>query len=465
MAITVLALKALEKNPKIGKQISGESRPGQGCLVAVRTSGGVQFYFRYTRPNGKQDRIAIGPFDDDGKKGYTLAAAGEELDKLRAKLRVDPDLREALDHEQRAKEAEARRQLATEQADALAEKATFEALLNAYVAQLERNGKTSAAAVKRAFKLHIIKAHPKLAARRAIDITADDLMDVLSPLTKDGKDREAGKIRAYLRAAFAAAVKSRHDPKSIAELRSIKMTTNVARDLVTIKSNGKPRERALSVAELRHYWKRIKKLPEPWGALLRFHLLTGAQRIEQLSRVTTEHLDLDAKTVTLWDGKGRRDIPRRHTVPMIPAAEDAIAEMIVPALGDNGEKVIQRAGPYVFTASNGESGVSYSALRARVKEISRLMVKAGQTDSGKAQFTLGDLRRTVETRLAALAVSRDIRAQLQSHGLGGVQARHYDRHDYDAEMRLALVKLHDLMTQDPPKLGLNIVLFPQAAAS
>jgi len=30
--------------------------------------------------------------------------------------------------------------------------------------------------------------------------------------------------------------------------------------------------------------------------------------------------------------------------------------------------------------------------------------------------------------LAAMGVSSDVRAQLQSHGLGGVQSRHYDRH-------------------------------------
>jgi hypothetical protein len=40
--------------------------------------------------------------------------------------------------------------------------------------------------------------------------------------------------------------------------------------------------------------------------------------------------------------------------------------------------------------------------------------------------------------LAGLGVSSDVRAQLQSHGLGGVQTRHYDRHDYMAEKRQAL---------------------------
>ncbi len=40
--------------------------------------------------------------------------------------------------------------------------------------------------------------------------------------------------------------------------------------------------------------------------------------------------------------------------------------------------------------------------------------------------------------LASLGVSSDVRAQLQSHGLGGIQMRYYDRHDYALEKRAAV---------------------------
>ena len=42
--------------------------------------------------------------------------------------------------------------------------------------------------------------------------------------------------------------------------------------------------------------------------------------------------------------------------------------------------------------------------------------------------------------LAALKVPSDVRARLLSHGLGGVQNRHYDRHDYAAEKKAALAR-------------------------
>jgi hypothetical protein len=51
--------------------------------------------------------------------------------------------------------------------------------------------------------------------------------------------------------------------------------------------------------------------------------------------------------------------------------------------------------------------------------------------------------------LASLGVSKDTRAQLQSHGLGGVQSRHYDRYSYLSEKQSALAiwerHLHDLL--------------------
>ena len=54
-------------------------------------------------------------------------------------------------------------------------------------------------------------------------------------------------------------------------------------------------------------------------------------------------------------------------------------------------------------------------------------------------FDLRDIRRTCETMLAGMGISKDSRAQLLSHGLSGVQAAHYDRHSYTNEKRTALV--------------------------
>ena len=44
-------------------------------------------------------------------------------------------------------------------------------------------------------------------------------------------------------------------------------------------------------------------------------------------------------------------------------------------------------------------------------------------------------------------MSQDIRGRLQSHDIAGVQARHYDGHDYLPEKRKALETLYKLLRQ------------------
>ena len=79
---------------------------------------------------------------------------------------------------------------------------------------------------------------------------------------------------------------------------------------------------------------------------------------------------------------------------------------------------------------------------------------SGTTLSGWAAQVVGDaidgfqlkrVRSGVETLLAANRISREIRGHVQSHGLTGIQARHYDGHDYMLEKREALdVLAHEL---------------------
>jgi hypothetical protein len=421
--LTVRALAALAP----GEWAADPAARGAGRLQARRlASGELAWYYRYTGPNGERVRLPIGT-------GLELATARQEADKLaRRYMAGDRDLRGVLEVEQREavrQRAEAQR---AAEAETNSERATLGALLNAYVAQLRRDGKASARDVETTLGRHVQTAWPKLWATPAAKVTTDDLLDVVARVVSAGKQREPAKLRSFLRAAFAAAIRARHDARALPELRSLRITANPARDLATIEGSTRAKERALSVAELRAYWTRIVALPAPAGPLLQFHLLTGGQRIEQLGRAQSSDIDPDAQSVRLRDAKGRRKAPRLHDVPLLPAANDALAAMAP-----------QRAGPFLFTANAGESGATHSMVHNALKPIVAAMQEAEELPGGP--FTLGDLRRTVETRLAAEGVSVDIRAQLQSHGLGGVQARHYDRHDYLEEKRAALEMLHRLV--------------------
>lgn len=155
---------------------------------------------------------------------------------------------------------------------------------------------------------------------------------------------------------------------------ALRITVNPARDLVTIEGATQARERALSLAELRAYWKRIRALSDPSGALLRFHLLTGGQRVEQLGRLTIADFDTDRNTVRLRDGKGRRKVARIHDVPLIPSATDAMKAMRTPLLDDDSTeakrtKNAEPLGPFLFTVTFGESGAVYATVQHRVRTV------------------------------------------------------------------------------------------------
>lgn len=396
-------------------------------------SGELAWYYRYSGPEGERVRLPLGT-------GLTLAKARKLAGELSRRYQSgERDLRGALEAEQREAEREQAETEAAAEAAQARKRATLGRLLLAYVGNLERAGKASARSVERSLRLHVEDAWPKLWSKPAADVTDDDLLTVVAALANADKLREAAKVRSYLRAAYGAAIRARHDARALPALRELQIRHNPAADLAPIDGSTEARERALSLAELRAYWTRICALPDPDGALLRFHLLTGAQRVEQLARLTVDDLDGDTKTIRLRDGKGRRRQPRIHIVPLIPEALDALEAM---AGGTHG--------PFLFTIGGGHSGAAYYNVQHRVRAVCEAMQEAGELDKGP--FTVGDIRRTVETRLAAEGVSLEVRAQLQSHGLGGVQAKHYDRHDYLDEKRGALETLHRVLTAQSAKV-------------
>lgn len=411
----------------VGTWAADPAARGMGVLqVRKLMDGTAAFYYRYTAPGGERVRLPIGN-GIDLREARRLAA-----EMSRRYQSGDHDLRTVLDTEERERERLREAAAIAHAAAAARAQATLGALLEAYVVQLRRDGKTSAESVEGAVVRHVKHAWPALWTTPAESVDMDHLLPVIARLVNAGKLREAGKLRSYIRAAYAAAIRSRQDARGLAALRDLKITRNPARDLATVDGATRSRDRALSVAELRAYWRHVASLPDAAAALLRFHLLTGGQRVKQLSRLTMDDYDADVHSVRIMDKKGRRKVARAHDVPLIPAAVEALQAM--------GHEL----GDYLFTLTHGASPATYGSMRDHVVTVRDAMEAAGELEKGP--FTVGDLRRTVETRLAAAGVQSDDLAHLQSHGLGGVQSRHYNKHDYLHEKRAALEALHRLLT-------------------
>jgi integrase len=134
--------------------------------------------------------------------------------------------------------------------------------------------------------------------------------------------------------------------------------------------------------------------------------------------------DVGDEALTIFDGKGRPGQgPRPQQIPLLKSARADLA-------------LLKRDGEYAFSTTGGKKPISVRTLAGWAHAV-----VGGSIDG----FQLKRIRSGVETLLAANGVTREVRGHLQSHGLTGVQARHYDGHDYMREKREALQVLQALL--------------------
>lgn len=400
---------------------------GRLRLRATET-GQLAFYFRYSDSTGKRDSLVLGTYDQDGAAGLTLKAARAKAGELSKLYQAGKrDLRAHLEHdsaEQRLRMETAAR--ARTEAERQAVAGSLQKLMDGYVAHLKRQGKQSEPDVRNMFRRNVTDEFPHLAIMRAADVTHRDISALLARLIDKGAGRTAGKLRSYLRAAFAEGLAAEGEPTAHPDLHGFNLTVNPAALVPAKKLSAfnRARERVLSESEMHAFLAALENQTGTARDAILLSLYLGGQRTAQLVRLAPGDVDIDAREVTLLDGKGARQNPRVHKLPLT----DRAAEVVGRLLDTNGDK------PFLITL-NGKVHVRTETLSAVVTDICAAMLK-DRTASGP--FELRDLRRTCETMLARMGVSRDVRAHILSHGLGGVQARHYDMHDYADEKRGAL---------------------------
>ena len=416
-----------------------------GLQLRVKSSGAL-WYWRYTGPGGAKPRIPLGTFAYEKTPGaLTIAEARTEAGRLAA-LYQRPDSRDVKTHLDGEAKREAAGRLAAEKtrlaalaAETEAGQYTLEKLMSVYIAHLRKQGKSSAGAVENCTINHVTKAHSEIAQKPANTVTARDVATLLRPLAEGGKGRTAGKLRAYLRAAFALAARAEVDADVPAAFLPFRVDGNPVAATGTLAKFNRALDRALSEPELREYYKALNDAPDsPTRDALLLTLLLGGQRTAQLVRVTVADADVTAKTLRLFDPKGRRTQARAHVLPLPEAALIVVKRCIARAEAQQTPEPAVSRSRYLFS-TRGEAPLRPETVtNAATKIAATLRAKPKAQRIVQESFQLRDIRRTCETRLAALGISRDLRAQIQSHGLGGIQAKHYDRHDYMAEKAAAL---------------------------
>ena len=405
----------------------GAIRPGSGSLKIRKrmTGGGVvsEWLFEWRRES-KTVRQSIGRYSGTEYPGsFTLAQARVEAGRLQAIIKSGNDplaQREAEREAARAKvEAEkVQRKMATEK--------SLAKLLAAYIENLRVKKKIkSAYDAENIFANHILKPFPEIASLPAAEVTPEHFSEILARLVRPDvevkKGRTALKLRSYAGAAYRMSQGASLDPMAISSAHEFGVKTNpVAAVPVTNMAAAFNRvgERVLSNDELVAYLNHVAAMDDGLPKLaLHLQIATCGQRMQQLLRIT--HADINGTALTLFDPKGKRLKPRVHKLPILPEMDEILAalKLMNPPTQKLGEQTP------LFLSRN--SLVALDSISGDVLKISDAMNAAGITQQ---PFRAGDIRRTVETMLAAepLRVSKDDRAQLLSHGISGVQDRNYD---------------------------------------
>src|SRR5436309_5143241 len=234
---------------------------------------------------GKTSREPMGVYDPSAPpkklqptpRGYGIAAALEkcrELADVHAQRADTGGLREV--------KAERRKTFMAQQAvEAAKSTRTLQKLLNTYVAHLKTQGRRSYLDAEQIFKRHVTEAWPQLAEAPVVDLTPDQVLDMLRRLIEAGKGRTANKLRSYLRAAYQCALDVRTLASIPVALKAFAVTFNPAAQTRRSPQFDRADKRPFSKADLRVYWQLIDDRPGPEAAALRLHVLCGRQRIEQ----------------------------------------------------------------------------------------------------------------------------------------------------------------------------------------
>lgn len=406
-----------------GKRVRIQKIMPLGCLEARKNKAG-QIMFSWRGSVGHQtQRVNIGFYDsrrppkslEAGTQGYSIAAAIKKAETIatihQANLVIGG-----------YREIEKQKMVAQKMAhhDAIQRsQGTLTHLLNAYVAYLQEQERPSWRDAQSIFKNHVLNKFPALANQSANQIEPEDVAMMMREVFQAGKGRTGNKLRAYLRAAFELAKQAKINPALPAVFLAFHIRHNPAADTLPDQKQNRSAKHLLSKLDLLRYWQSIQE-DNPKCALLRFHFLTGGQRISQLLRL--KKADIHDEYCIIYDCKGRPSQGiRKHIVPLpLHCLKDLQA-----ALNRNRDCAL------AFSTDD-VCPITANTLSNWAKAC---------VGDAIVDFQLKRVRSGMETLLASMGISQEIRGHLQSHGITGIQSRHYNDYDYLTEKMVALSKI------------------------
>jgi integrase len=415
-ATTLNGLKATGKTQWIRETGIGAVK---GFCLKVAPSGQTTWYLAYTAPStGKRRYHNLGEYPK-----LTLAKARIAAGEVRKQIRegVDPALERDKLIEDQAAERKRLEQEKAEQERAV----TVNEILDHYLETVSHHTKIDAANI---FTNKFCNVRKKIGKLTAVSITDDQIEELIEIHVARGKYRTAGKLYAYMRAAFTRGKKHKQF--------KLKRWNNPFDSVDKPEDSGSTAgDRALSADEIGILLPLLDsdRIDSGIAAIIKVLLLTG-QRVEQTSRMQWGNINL---TEGVWDvpaseTKVGKKTGVGHIVPLTPMVIEIITAQ--PKIDDKwvfpGAKQGQ---PYSL------GGISTALRKALVKLGED--VEADNSIEAIEKFVPRDLRRTCTTHWSRLNILAEVRNRIQDHSVGSdIESKHYNRHDYLPQKRAALLK-------------------------
>lgn len=341
-----------------------------GLAVRVAPSGVKTWDLAYRiRGLGKTRRLSLGRVCDVG-----LEKARERANELTSAARTGRDLV--------AEEEEGRA--------AAAARVSVEQLIDLYVRRRVVGRLRTAKEIESRLK----RALSPVMERHAEDIRRRDLRALFDQCADEGLEREAERRRQTVGAMFRWALSQ--------DIVEIDPTAGLK-----AYDAGKPRDRVLSLEEIKALWAWLNSeaLPESPAEILKLELLIGA-RCGEISGLCVEEINCDQWTWTLPASRSKNKRPR--LTPLVGVAREIIKRRLISI----------SSGP-LFATSTGSALGSAHIGQCLLARIDTLPI---------AKFTTHDLRRTVATQLAEMAIPLELVAAVVGHDAGGRETRTLVRH-------------------------------------
>lgn len=410
--LTAKSVEGAKPYPNVRREIADGALPG--FYLVVQPSGSKSWALRY-RFQGKPRKLTVGTVllerrGDDPEGALPLGHPMTLTEARRAARDALQTLAEGRDPGDGKKAAKAAQALDADEGRDTVEKLA-ETFINRYAKPRNRSWKEK----ERQFKAEI---NPKWGKRKAGDISKRDVLDLLDAIIDRGSPVTANRVLATLKTFFGWLVD--RDVLKASPCATVKKPTP-----------EEARERVLTEAELKLFWRATGKFEYPFGPMWRMLLLTGQRRQEVSGMKRSELNGSD------WLIPGSRTKNgKEHLLPLPSAVLDIIEPL--PRIGKAG---------YVFTTT-GETPVSgFSRSKDRLDAAMLAILKEDAKEAGDdpdevelTSWTLHDLRRTMASGMAALNINLPVIEKTLNHSSGtfaGIVAV-YQRHDYRDEKAAAL---------------------------